>query len=133
METIRVLLAMAMLAVASPLLAADLSKTMILVARPELTDELYGATVLVVKPVGGGQHIGFIVNRPTSMTLGELFPGDAAARKVPDPVYLGGPGGTQLGVALVERRNSPRGKSLALMTGLDAAIDAPSGREVICS
>ena len=34
MKTIRALLALALLAVASPLLAADLSKTMILVARP---------------------------------------------------------------------------------------------------
>src|SRR5258708_11238233 len=64
--------------------------------------------------------------RSTSMTLGELFPGDAAARKVPDPVYLGGPVGTELVFALVERRNSPRGKSLALMPGLYAAIDARS-------
>ena len=124
MKTIRALLALALLAVASPLLAADLSKTMILVARPELTDEFYGATVLVVTPLGGDQHIGFILNRPTSLTLGKLFPGDAAARKVPDPVFLGGPVGTELIFALVERNDSPGGKSLPLMPGLYATIDA---------
>ena len=131
MKTIRVLLAMALLAVASPLLAADLSKTMILVARPELTDEFYGATVLVVTPLGGDQHIGFILNRPTSLTLGKLFPGDAAARKVTDPVFLGGPVGTELIFALVERNDSPGGKSLPLMPGLYATIDASTVDSII--
>ena len=124
MKAIRALLAVALLAAGSPLLAADLSKTMILVAKPELTDELYGATVLVVTPLGGDQHIGFILNRPTALTLGKLFPGDAAARKVPNPVFLGGPVGTELIIALVQRSDSPGGTSFALMPGLYAAIDA---------
>src|ERR1700675_3306320 len=43
--------------------AADLSKPIILVAKPELHDEMYGSTIIVVAPVGGDQHVGFIVNR----------------------------------------------------------------------
>src|SRR5260221_11497362 len=108
MKTIRVLLPIALPAAASPLLAADLSKTMILVARPELTDEFYGATVLVVTPLGGDQHVGFILNRPTSLTLGKLFPGDAAALKVPDPVFLGGPVGAERTFPPVRRNDTPR-------------------------
>ncbi len=131
MKVIRALLAVLLLAAASLADAADLSKTLMLVARPELTDEFYGATVLVVKPVGGDQHIGFILNRPTSLTLGKLFPGDAAARKVTDPVFLGGPVGTELIFALVERNDSPGGKSLALMPGLYATIDAGTVDSII--
>src|SRR5260221_3062997 len=111
MKTIRVLLTIALLAASSPLLAADLSKTMILVARPELTDEFYGATVLVVTPLGGDQHVGFILNRPTSLTLGKLFPADAAALKVPDPVFLGRPAGPRLTFRLLHRTISSAAKS----------------------
>ena len=46
--------------------AVDLSRSMILVAKPELVDQLYGSTILVVTPVGGDEHAGFIVNRPTN-------------------------------------------------------------------
>ena len=71
--------------------AADLSKSMILVAKPELAHQLYGSSVLVVTPVGRDQHVGFIVNRPTEVTLGQLFPEDGPSQKVVDPVYVGGP------------------------------------------
>ena len=63
---------------------ADLSQSMILVAKPELVDQLYGSTVLVVTPVGPDQHAGFIVNRPTNVTLGQLFPDDGPSQKVVD-------------------------------------------------
>ena len=71
--------------------AADLDRPIVLVAKPELRDPLYGSAVLVVAPLGAGQHVGFIVNRPTNVSLGALFPDDAASKKVVDPVYLGGP------------------------------------------
>ena len=76
--------------------------------KPELVDQLYGSTILVVTPVGGDQHVGFIVNRPTNVTLGQLFPEDGPSRKVVDPVYLGGPLSSQVIFALVERKQTPR-------------------------
>jgi len=103
--------------------AVDLSRSMILVAKPELVDQLYGSTILVVTPVGGDQHAGFIVNRPTNVTLGQLFPEDGPSRKLVDPVYLGGPLNTQVLFALVEREQSPSGQSFELMPGLYAAVD----------
>jgi len=60
--------------------AADLSQALILVAKPGLRDPLYGSTVLIAKSVGPGEHVGFIVNRPTRFTLGKLFPGHAPAQ-----------------------------------------------------
>ena len=56
---------------------ADLSRTVILVAKPELSaDPVFGSTILVATSIGDGQHAGFIVNRPTSVTLSSVFPQD---------------------------------------------------------
>jgi putative transcriptional regulator len=116
---------------AAPLRAQDLSQPMILVARPELVDSIYAHTVLVVAPLGGGEHIGFIVNRPTEVTLGQIFPKDAASQRVREPVYLGGPVRPELIFALVERASSPGGKSLAVMPGLYAAIEQKTVDNII--
>jgi len=104
--------------------AADLSKPVILVAKPELRDELYGSSILVVTPLGGDQHVGFIVNRPTGVTLGRLFPEHAASQKVIDPVYVGGPYESQAIFALVQRPNSLGAKSFEVLPGLFATFDA---------
>jgi len=116
---------------AAPVRAQDLSQPMILVATPELADPIYARTVLVVSPLGGGEHIGFIVNRPTELTLGKMFPDDAASQKVREPVYLGGPIRPELVFALVERATSPGGKSLAVMPGLYAAIEQKTVDSII--
>jgi putative AlgH/UPF0301 family transcriptional regulator len=94
--------------------AADLDKPLILVAKPELQDKLYSSTVLVVTPIGGGQHAGFIVNRPTGATLG---------KKIQDPIYLGGPINSEVIFALVQRPDNPGGDSFEVMPGLYAAAD----------
>jgi putative transcriptional regulator len=113
--------------------AADLSKPIVLVAKPELRDELYGSTVIVVAPLGGDQHIGFIVNRATEIKLGSLFPEDGPSQKVADPVYLGGPYASQAIFALVQRADSPDGKSLQVLPGLFAAFDEAAIDRIIQS
>jgi putative transcriptional regulator len=127
----RALLLAMLLNAAAAVQAADLSKPLILVAAPELHDPVYGATVIVVAPLGDDQHIGFIVNRPTTITLGALFPDDGPSQKVHDPVYLGGPYEPGLVFALVERSKNPGGKSLELMPGLYAAADAATVDTII--
>jgi putative transcriptional regulator len=104
--------------------ATDLDRPRILVAKPELHGQIYGSTVLVVTPLGGDQHAGFIVNRPTGVTLGNMFPEHGPSQKVPDPVYLGGPIQPQAIFALVQRPDSPGGNSFEMMPGLFAAFDA---------
>jgi len=86
-----------------PAAAADLDRPVILVAKPNLRDPVYGATVLVVTPLGAGHHVGFIVNRPTPLTLGKMFPEHAPSQKIVDPVYLGGPVEPGLIFALVQQ------------------------------
>jgi putative transcriptional regulator len=99
----------------------------ILVAKPALRDRLYGSTILITKPVGNGQHIGLIVNKPTPMTLGRLFPGHEPSLKVTDPVYLGGPVSTQVIFALVQRHDSPGSRSMQVMPDLYLVLD----REIV--
>jgi putative transcriptional regulator len=108
-------LLLAMLSWATPALPEEPSRTVILVAKRQLTDPFYRSTVLVVRPMGGDQHIGFILNRPTKMTLGQLFPEHAPSQIVRDPVYVGGPSNTSVIFAIVNRHDSPGGKSLQLM------------------
>ena len=127
----RALLLATLLFAAAAVQAADLSKPLILVAAPELHDPVYGATVIVVAPLGGDEHIGFIVNRPSPLTLGKVFPEDGPSQKVHDPVYLGGPYEPSLVFALVERAKSPGGKSLEVLPGLYAAADAATVDTII--
>jgi putative AlgH/UPF0301 family transcriptional regulator len=79
-----------------------------------------------------GGHIGFVVNRPTTVKLQALFPDDAGARTVTEPVYIGGP---QLVPGLfVIAREAPEGSSaVPLMPGLVALIDKETIDHVIAT
>ena len=103
--------------------AADISEPVILVAKPQLQDRFYGHTILVARPIGNDQHIGFIVNRPTKITLGQLFPQHGPSQKVPDPVYVGGPINAESIFALVQTKKHPGGRSVKLTDDLFAVID----------
>ena len=68
--------------------------------------------------------VGFIVYKPTNMTLGKLFPQHIPSQKVVDPVYLGGPTGAEVIFAMVKDKKSPGGRSLQLAPGLFLAYDS---------
>jgi putative transcriptional regulator len=126
------LLAVVALLVAHPAHAADYSdESVILVAKRQLRDKMYGATILVARPIGNDQHIGFIVNRPSKVTLGQLFPKHAPSQKVPDPVYVGGPISAESIFALVQTPKHPGGRSVELMPGMYAVIDGKLVDDVI--
>jgi putative transcriptional regulator len=122
---------LAVLVLSLPARAGDLAESVLLVAKRQLHDRYYGATILVARSIGQDQHIGFIVNRPTKVTLGELFPQHAPSRKVPDPVFVGGPIKPESIFALVSTRKHPGGRSVRLMPGLFAVFDAPVVDHVI--
>jgi putative transcriptional regulator len=104
---------------------------LILVAKPGLHDEFFGASILVAKPIGDGRHVGFAINRPTSMTLGKLFPEHGPSQKVLDPVYLGGPLNTEYIFALVQSSANPGGESLRIAQDLFIAVDAKTVDRII--
>jgi putative transcriptional regulator len=116
--------AAAALACATPALASEPAKeAVILVAKPALRDRLYGATILITNPIGNDRHIGFIVNKPTALTLGKLFPDHGPSQKVTDPVYLGGPVSVEMLFVLVKREGSPGSRSMQLTPDLHLVID----------
>ena len=104
--------------------SADIGQTVLLVAKRNLKDRLYGSSLIVARPIGEERHIGFIVNKPTTMTLGKLFPKHLPSQKVVDPVYLGGPTGPEVIFAMVKGRQSPGGRTLQLTPGLFLAFDS---------
>jgi putative transcriptional regulator len=119
------LLTAMILALCAPLAeAADLTQTVLLVAKRNLRDRLYGSSILIAKPIGDERHVGFIMNKPTSMTLGKLFPKHGPSQKVIDPVYLGGPMGPEVIFAMVKDAKSPGGRSLQLANGVYLAYDS---------
>lgn len=103
--------------------AGPTDEPVILVAKPALRDFLYGASILITKPVGNDRHIGFIVNRPTPLTLGKLFPNHGPSQKVTDPVYLGGPVSTETIFALVQRADSPSRRSMQVTPDLYLVLE----------
>ena len=116
--------AIAAIAWASPARAADTTESIILVAKRQLQDKLYGSTIIIARPIGAERHVGFILNKPTEMTLGKLFPRHEPSRKVVDPVFLGGPVSPEVIFALVQGRESPGGRSIRILDDLYLAIDS---------
>jgi putative transcriptional regulator len=125
------LLAAIAIVLASPAQAADPSKTVLLVAKRQLQDPLYRSTVLLVKPIGNDQHIGVILNRPSKVTLGQLFPEHKPSQSVRDPVYVGGPMSTSVIFAIVQRHNSPGGKSLQMLPELFMVFEGSTVDQII--
>ena len=105
--------------------AGEPGETVVLVAKRNLQDKIYGSTILFAKPLGNDRHVGFILNKPSSMTLGKLFPEHEPSRKVLDPVYLGGPFGREVIFALVQSKQSPGGRSVQITPELYLAFDSP--------
>lgn len=121
----RFLLAILGLVLAAPAWSADIAvDTVILVAKRALHDRLYGSTILVAKPIGRDRHVGFIVNKPTELTLGKLFPSHAPSQKVIDPVYLGGPSSSSVIFAMVQSKTAPEGRLLKLTSDLYLAYES---------
>ena len=108
---------------ASPVLAADTSNAVILVAKRNLQGP-YGSTIVLARPLDAGRHVGVIINKPTQMRLGSLFPNHEPSRKIVDPVFLGGPMGSEVIFALVQRKDSPGNRSLQIAPGLYLATDS---------
>jgi putative transcriptional regulator len=111
--------------------AADPSGSpVVLVAKPEM-GEFYRNTVLFARPVGGGRHVGFILNRPTPITLAKLFPGHSPSQKHAEPVFLGGPLHADAVFAVVHRSANPGGRSILLAKDMFLVMDAETVDRVI--
>lgn len=101
--------------------AQDVERPLLLVASPDLQGA-YSHTAVIVVPSGGGQHVGFILNRATSVKMGTLFPEHAPSAKVADPVYFGGPERMDAIFAVVRR--DPGAPALRLFGDLFVTANA---------
>jgi putative AlgH/UPF0301 family transcriptional regulator len=102
---------------------SDLDEPFMLVAKRQFQHQLYGHTVIVAKPLGGDRHVGFIVNRPTPFTLGAVYPDHEASKKADSTIFLGGPFNAEVVMAIVNRADSPGGKSMRLTPELYLAME----------
>ncbi len=105
--------------------------TMLLVAKRQLEDPIWGATIVLAKPVEGGGHVGFIVNKPTKMSLAELFPEHEPSKKVADPLFLGGTVNMNLVFALVEEHGSRKDGSIRIAPDIFLAYDTKAVDRII--
>jgi putative transcriptional regulator len=117
---------------AAPAAAApDTGGPMLLIAKPKLSGSAWGSTILIAKPIANGMHIGFIVNRPTQMSLAEAFPEHAPSKKVADPLFLGGPSDLNVVFALVERHAAVRDGALQMAPYLFLAMEEKAVDRII--
>lgn len=79
-----------------------------LVARPDLNDPNFRESVVLVTQHGGGSPVGVIINRPTRLTLGEVFPSNERLKGLPDTLYFGGPVSTRMLVFVFRAETQPR-------------------------
>ncbi|HYS75425.1 MAG TPA: YqgE/AlgH family protein, partial [Burkholderiales bacterium] len=106
-------------------------ETVLLVAKRQFEDPIYGSTIVLARPVAGGGHVGFIVNKPTKMSLAELFPEHEASKKVVDPLFLGGTVNINLVFALVEGRGSRKDGSIRIAPDLFLAYETKAVDRII--
>jgi len=130
-RTLPALLLCAALAFSAAAPAQDLAAPVLLVAQRDFQDRFYGATILLVKPLGQDRHVGIIVNRPTPVTLGKMFPEHGPSQKVADPIYLGGPYSTDVLYALVQRADSPGSGSVQVTADLFLALEGGTVDRII--
>ena len=111
--------------------AAAPEEAVLLVAKRGFEDPVYGSTIVLARPVEGGGHVGFIVNKPTKMSLAELFPEHEPSKKVADPLFLGGTVDINLVFALVEERGSRKDGSIRIAPDIFLAYDTKAVDRII--
>ncbi len=107
----------------------DEFKPVILVATQRVRGD-HQRSVLYAKPVGNDMHIGFFVNRPTVVKLGQLFPNHKPSHKISEPVYFGGRMSNAI-IAIVKASVSPGKGSIQLADNLFMAMMATTVDSII--
>lgn len=127
----RLAFALLALALALPCLGADPASTVVLVAKPGLQDPLYGASILIARALPDGRHVGFILNKPTTVTLAAAFPDHAASQPDHELLYLGGPVATEAVFVLIQTHVSPGEGSIQIAPDLFLVIAEATVNRII--
>jgi putative transcriptional regulator len=119
------------LLVAAGVRAADFHDApVVLVAKPQMGG-FYQQTVLFAWPAGGGRHVGFILNRPTTVTVRQVYPGRSASDDLSESVFLGGPDLVGSVFALVHQTVNPGNGTVQLADETFLAKDKTTVDSVI--
>jgi putative transcriptional regulator len=102
----RILLAIAVMAVALSAGTASADEPNFLVARPELGDPLFEQSVILMLPKEIMPQLveGIIINKPTTIGVKKAFPNSVDLPNTADVIYFGGP--VELDTTLMVRRTS---------------------------
>ena len=106
-------------------------KGSLLVAAPSLLDPNFHRTVVLVAEHGDGGAMGVVLNRPSETAVAEAVPELTSLTGDSDPVFVGGPVGTDSLLALAEVDEPEHAVELVVGTVAfvqDAEIAARRGR-----
>lgn len=93
-------------------MASTLHKGMVLVAMPNLLDPNFRQTIVLLCEHGQEGSMGIVVNRPTTVPLTTVLPGEEALRGRPDRIFSGGPVQRNALMVLYQGLPSPRAISV---------------------
>jgi len=110
--------------------AQQTDEPLVLVAVPQLGG-FYQRTVLIAVPIDGDRHVGFIINRPTEVSMSRLFPQHDPSRKVAKPIYLGGPEMPTSIFAMLKASDNPGGADFTVVPGVQVVAQAKSIDKII--
>ncbi len=99
------------------------SKPAFLVATRDLPDPIFQESVILMLPPGSSPLVvGLIVNKPTRMGLGQLFPQSDALGKRTDKAYFGGPVDVTA-PSVVLRSSKPVAGAVTVFDGVYVGLD----------
>ncbi len=102
------------------------NKPTFLVATRELGDPIFEhSVVLMIPPQEPPLIAGLIINKPSRMTLHDVFPDVSSLKDRTDSVYFGGPVDYTT-AALLMRQRSPSGKGVRVLDGVYLRADRDS-------
>lgn len=102
--------------------AQDTPNAILLVAKPGLGDPSFRETVVLVTRHRRGGVVGVVLNRPSTMRLGEAFPELPALRERPELVFRGGPVAPTTVVLVVQSTDRPA-RALHLLEQVYMTLD----------
>ncbi len=108
----------------SPISADDSGRltAILLVGKPDLPDDDFANSVVLVMNNLGPAPVGIVVNRPTRITVPQLFPDDTRLARLSDKVYFGGP--VELGaVWFLMRAATPPEHAMQAFNGVYLSAD----------
>jgi putative transcriptional regulator len=116
----------------SPLSADDSGKltAILIVGKTDLPDDDFANSIVLVMNNLGPAPVGIVVNRPTRVTVPQLFPDDTRVARLKDKVYFGGP--VELGeIWFLVRATTPPEHAMQAFDGVYLSADRELLRKLL--